>query len=537
MAKLALGAGTTVAGAAATVVVAAGAVAWFVVQAPENAGVSPAPALVTEAAQPAEAVDAAPDAEPVAEAAQASSEPATDEVVLANPSFDVVQVETDGQTLVAGVSEAGDVVDILIDDAVAGTATADKSGRFVAFLSVLPSDASRVMELQAGTGDAARRSDETVIISPFAGPQETELAALPTPPVEEPTVEAVDETIAVAEDVAQAVAEAVTDLEDAAPVAEETVAAAQEAAPVVEEMVALGEEKVAAAEEKAVAAEQTADVAEVTVDDFEPTVTAEVEPVVVEEMANAEQPAAVPDAVPALTNTATAAVEEPAKDPEASQESTTELAMADVLAAEPTEVAPIAEQPAADVVAETAAEPAPTAPAVLLADQEGVRVLQSPQPVASVALDSITYDQAGDVSLSGRSPGDGFIRVYLDDRPITVSRIAENGQWRTELPAVDTGVYQLRVDELDTEGQVVSRIETPFKREEPELVTELQADNLQTGVVQADVMTVQPGATLWAIAREKYGEGTLFVKVFEANKERIRDPDLIYPGQIFDLPN
>ncbi len=49
-------------------------------------------------------------------------------------------------------------------------------------------------------------------------------------------------------------------------------------------------------------------------------------------------------------------------------------------------------------------------------------------------------------------------------------------------------------------------------------------------------MTVQPGNTLWAIARESYGEGPLFVRVFEANRDRIRDPDLIYPGQIFEIP-
>ena len=50
------------------------------------------------------------------------------------------------------------------------------------------------------------------------------------------------------------------------------------------------------------------------------------------------------------------------------------------------------------------------------------------------------------------------------------------------------------------------------------------------------VVTVQPGNTLWAIARESYGEGPLFVRVFEANRDRIRDPDLIYPGQIFEIP-
>ena len=47
------------------------------------------------------------------------------------------------------------------------------------------------------------------------------------------------------------------------------------------------------------------------------------------------------------------------------------------------------------------------------------------------------------------------------------------------------------------------------------------------------VRTVQPGNTLWAIARERYGRGILYVAVYEANRDLIRDPDLIYPGQVF----
>jgi nucleoid-associated protein YgaU len=49
-------------------------------------------------------------------------------------------------------------------------------------------------------------------------------------------------------------------------------------------------------------------------------------------------------------------------------------------------------------------------------------------------------------------------------------------------------------------------------------------------------ITVQPGSTLWAISRERYGQGILYVEVFEANRDKIRDPDLIYPGQVFALP-
>ena len=54
--------------------------------------------------------------------------------------------------------------------------------------------------------------------------------------------------------------------------------------------------------------------------------------------------------------------------------------------------------------------------------------------------------------------------------------------------------------------------------------------------VKAQVITVQPGFTLWGIASKSYGDGILYVRVYEANKDQIRDPDLIYPGQVFTVP-
>ena len=56
-------------------------------------------------------------------------------------------------------------------------------------------------------------------------------------------------------------------------------------------------------------------------------------------------------------------------------------------------------------------------------------------------------------------------------------------------------------------------------------------------VVQAPIsVTVQPGFTLWGIAQERYGDGVLYVQVFEANRDKIKDPNLIYPGQVFSVP-
>lgn len=197
-----------------------------------------------------------------------------------------------------------------------------------------------------------------------------------------------------------------------------------------------------------------------------------------------------------------------------------------------------------ETIGDGAAPEAPATQPILKADAEGVEVLQpaiaagaGPEVMSSVALDAITYDPEGEVLLQGRAQGDGFVRVYLDNAPITTSRIAQSGNWRTDLPDVDTGIYTLRIDEVDDEGEVVSRIETPFKREEPEAVVEALIEETSAEGFQVAVKTVQPGATLWAIAQEQYGDGVAYVKVFEANRDRIRDPNLIYPGQIFNLPD
>jgi len=47
---------------------------------------------------------------------------------------------------------------------------------------------------------------------------------------------------------------------------------------------------------------------------------------------------------------------------------------------------------------------------------------------------------------------------------------------------------------------------------------------------------VERGNSLWQIARRVYGAGTRYTIIYSANPDRIRDPNLIYPGQIFKLP-
>lgn len=249
----------------------------------------------------------------------------------------------------------------------------------------------------------------------------------------------------------------------------------------------------------------------------------------------------------------------------------TEVAGVDTVALAPVP-APDPQPLAADAPeAEAGETPAEAAPAALLVTDEGVKVLQSGQPATAqptlpLSIDSIAYGADDEVLLSGRATPGGALRIYLDDQPVAEVIAAADGDWQARLEAVAGGLHVLRVDEIDMQGKVLARFETPFKREVPVAAlaeapmatpeTDPAADpSAVAGVGQAQpilaqaepdpapvaapapiTITVQPGLTLWAIARENFGDGMMYVQVFEANRDKIKDPDLIYPGQVFTVP-
>lgn len=188
---------------------------------------------------------------------------------------------------------------------------------------------------------------------------------------------------------------------------------------------------------------------------------------------------------------------------------------------------------------------AATAVVMLGQSPEETEVLQSgasPAVQDHVSIDAIAYDDSGDVLIAGRGRAESAVRVYVDNKPLTTTPVTTEGSWRLVLPEVDSGLYTLRVDALDSEGKVTSRFETPFQREEravaAQAVAETAAETAAPDPARAVAsrVTVQPGFTLWGIARANYGEGMMYVQLYQANKELIRDPDLIYPGQIFAVP-
>lgn len=171
-------------------------------------------------------------------------------------------------------------------------------------------------------------------------------------------------------------------------------------------------------------------------------------------------------------------------------------------------------------------------------------VLQKPGAGGTIELsvDAVDYDEDGRLSISGGAKPGATIQLYLDNRFIGHARAGEDsgqggGRWsmRPDDP-VEPGLYTLRADQIDNAGKVLQRVEFPFSR--AARIETMQAEAVQTGETgkKKNIIVVQPGNSLWRIARSSYGEGLRYTVIYEANKDQIGDPDLIYPGQVFKLP-
>jgi hypothetical protein len=121
---------------------------------------------------------------------------------------------------------------------------------------------------------------------------------------------------------------------------------------------------------------------------------------------------------------------------------------------------------------------------------------------------------------------------HLDDKAAAEAVSGKDSHWRM-MPAdpIEAGKHVLRLDRLGKDGKPVARLELAFER----LVT---APNTAAGGSGGDnrKLSIVKGDNLWNIARAHYGEGLQYTIIFNANKDQIRDPDLIYPGQNFSLP-
>ena len=162
----------------------------------------------------------------------------------------------------------------------------------------------------------------------------------------------------------------------------------------------------------------------------------------------------------------------------------------------------------------------PSGPATLLQPPSAGGVPKS----GDLQVSTMDYDERGQTTITGKAAPGATVRAYLDDKPVAEAKAGADGHWRLAPPdPIDAGDHRLRVDRLTPDGKPTARLELKFERQKTE-----PGDNRRLHVVRGD--------NLWNIARAHYGEGFRYTMIFDANKDQIRDPNLIYPGQVFSLP-
>jgi nucleoid-associated protein YgaU len=175
----------------------------------------------------------------------------------------------------------------------------------------------------------------------------------------------------------------------------------------------------------------------------------------------------------------------------------------------------------------------------------------------SVSLDSVDYNDRGDIVFNGRGTPGETVRLYVDNTVAGEASVGADGRWTwSGEGAIAPGRHTLRADQIGAGATVTSRVELPFMREAPQAVAAATPDPAPEAAATPDPapeaaapaaespaapqqpgrIVIQPGNNLWNISRVLYGKGTQYTVIYEANRDQIRDPSRIYPGQIFETP-
>jgi nucleoid-associated protein YgaU len=192
------------------------------------------------------------------------------------------------------------------------------------------------------------------------------------------------------------------------------------------------------------------------------------------------------------------------------------------------------------------------------------------KPMAgAVIVETVETEPGGKLHVSGQASPGAAVRLYLNDSFVASVTAGADGRFAVTInKGVAPGSYRVRLDEVGSNsGAVRARAEVPFNvpdtvvtasvpaqataSKRPDIVAAAKPPQLAAAVAtvlpdggspstvvvpKIVTTTVSRGDSLWRLSRGAYGAGTRYAVIYKANREQIRNPNLIYPGQIFVLP-
>lgn len=407
-----------------------------------------------------------------------------EERLAAVPSFDLMRVEPDGSAVVAGRSEAGSIIALLANGEVIGRGIANAAGEFAIVLDqpLKPGAHAVTLETRDAEGKVLNESEQSMAVSVPEDPAKGEVLVMlnepgaPSQILQKP----------------QQAAEAGT-TGDGQPAPQQTADAGAPAA---------AETQDAAASADTAASQDTA-----------------------------------------------AATTQPGGDTAA--------------AGQQAETAPQTQTRTADDNASTAEQQVAAAPqtsdtgtAPASSDQPAATDGDAPSdaaPATDVATPTVTVEavetENEKVFVAGSGQPNRDVRVYLDNQLVGEAKTDAKGRWLLETEGeVKPGEVSVRADQVTTgDGAVTGRAEVTFEKSADEAVilrpVALSGEagtgsgaSGDAGTRQIPSVIIRTGDNLWTISQRRYGEGVRYTTIYQANKDQIRNPDLIYPGQVFMIP-
>ncbi|MER8437554.1 LysM peptidoglycan-binding domain-containing protein [Mesorhizobium sp. M1312] len=227
--------------------------------------------------------------------------------------------------------------------------------------------------------------------------------------------------------------------------------------------------------------------------------------------------------------------------------------------------APAAEDPAAAAPAARAATAPATVEAVPAPAPDVPAAPATPAAGPKVVVEAIEID-GNKIFVAGLADPGRKVRAYANDILLGDAKTSPDGHFLVEATRnIPVGTYTIHVDALDADGaKVVARAAVPFEREPGESIAAVAPaeQTPATPPAAADATAPAPPATsaeipetaapklehadsaviirrhdtLWQISRRVYGQGVRYSTIYLANQDQIRNPDRIWPGQVFKVP-
>ena len=145
----------------------------------------------------------------------------------------------------------------------------------------------------------------------------------------------------------------------------------------------------------------------------------------------------------------------------------------------------------------------------------------------AIAPRSLSWKEGGALTVSGVSRGGVSVRATAAGNGFGAADIGADGAWQvTGRVDLDRARRVMLFALVDEAGTTVATYELP-----------VATRDLSQGLDGSRLVIVQQGDALWRIAYRSYGEGIKYVDIVRRNAAAINDPDLIFPNQIFAIPN